>query len=520
MRAQIKRRRGCLQQMAATSVVLLQFPSRKGYTRRELCYLAVCLGYPSSLFPMGFKTAPGFQAALQRLDSGKRVSEKVFLELLDSKILLHDRLDKLYNRYPAKYNVKLIKRAHYLLKHGTLSFSDVSDARIAFELYACEDGSGLQANVGTVRQALKMLERVMSPLRLEAEVQKYHEISEIPNRFQVFEFLDLVVMCETTQEVEKRVSSTCSLGNTNDTDLGLPDFNEILMTPDQKISKYLDEQYQASLLSLLDPTPAVLDADHIVDGAARRALLSRSSEQSRAITPSLEHSTSQLKQTRGGSLVLSKEQFSACVLKVQQVNSHEMQPAKYPLADPPTENGRKGHGKLHRRKALQFRFKRVPRMLPTAEQNPTKIALKNAATTPELDVQKHEQNSIGHVDRERDLSHTIDSLCVASVLRAREALRTSFDSAQAHQVALETTYSTTDGAPAAVDTKSLGYSKRWSHTDSAGLPRGTPGQPARLQVAPVVSRQEWMRHQGLMDDLEWRTLRREFAVNKQRQKIK
>ena len=54
-----------------------------------------------------------------------------------------------------------------------MTFSEISDARIAFEVHVCEDGSGMPAELQTVMQSLKLLERVMSPLKMETKIQKY-----------------------------------------------------------------------------------------------------------------------------------------------------------------------------------------------------------------------------------------------------------------------------------------------------------------------------------------------------------
>ncbi len=464
------------------SVTLLQFPSRKGYSRRELCYLAVCLGYPSSLFTNGFESARGpvLQAAHKRLQSGKRVSEDVLWQLLDSKIL-DDKLDKLYNKYPAKYNAELVKRAHSMLKHRTLTFKEISDARIAFELYAREDGEGMEADGGTVLQAAKMMDRIMSPIRMEAEVQKHREASEVPGRFQIFEFLDLVGMCETTQEVERRLSSSCILEHTQDTGSSLPNFTEMLLTPDQKCSKYLDEHYRASLHTPVDQTPSVTDTDHNVDRTTRRALLTRSSKQIRAITPSLELSTSQLKQARNGHLTFSSEQFTQCVSRRDLTRK---QLVKDPLTDSSSESCHRGM--LPRRKRLRFRFQRIPRSLPGVEQKP-----------PEVDLKMTSEPGTGSSE-EVDLSHAISAMCVASVLRARNTLKSSYDSVTV-QHSTPPTHSLTTAVTASRMTNSKLSPK--ANNDSA------VGRSTKPRVEAVVSRKALERHQGLIDDLEWKALR-------------
>lgn len=471
------------------SAVLLQFPCRKGYTGRELHYLAVCLGYPSSLFTSGFETAPDFQVAHQRLLSGKRVSGETLLQLLDSEVL-DDKLDKLHNKYPTKVNVKLIKKAHALLKHRSLTFKEVADSRVAFELYACEDGSGMEAEALTVLRAMKMLERVMSAVRMEAEVQRCRESSDIPGRFQIYEFLDLVVMCELVEDVAKKLSSTCGLPHREDTELSLPDFSEMLMTSDQKIAKHLDEQFRASLHNpRVDLTPAAIQSrDDTVYRSTRRAMLGRSSEQLHAITPSLECSTSRLKQAKAGNLTFTAEQFSACVLNSRRESSLRREPTKRQRHKDPllTSDKRESHlGMLQMRRPLQFRFHRLPRTPPALNQMPE--------TTPE---------ALNSDPEDRDLSQVIDALCVPSVLQAREAVKSSFESMPIDHP----TPSVITTAPAILRPSS--NLSQTSHSHSGFLPAGVISGASRLQTAPMVSRREWERQQGLIDDLEWRTLRK------------
>lgn len=139
------------------------YPVKRGfYSRKELGCLAYSLGFPASLFEKVL-AAP----ATLKTDS---ISESALCKLLDSKDL-DTALEKTFNEYPAEYNVTLIKNACSLLRRRAMTFGEICEARVSFGLYSCEDASGMPADLPTVMQALKFLERWMSPKRLQTEIQ-------------------------------------------------------------------------------------------------------------------------------------------------------------------------------------------------------------------------------------------------------------------------------------------------------------------------------------------------------------
>ena len=449
------------------SDIQLQYPSRKGYTKRELGYLAICLGFPSTLFANGFESSPTMLVEHDRLISGKRVSESAVMQLLDSKTLA-EKLDKVFNKYPTKCNIKLIKKAMSLLKRKSLSFKVISEARIAFELYVCEDASGLPADLQTVMTALQMLERVMAQSRLGAEIQRYQEYSDVPGRFQMYEFFDLVVMCDRGNEIEIKMKLSYSPDDSRgNTDLSLPDFDQLLMTTDQKIAKYLNDQYRASLYRQVEPTPAVLDTEHIIGRSFRKSIVSLSREQSHAISRPLEWSVSQVNRARSGHFVLTDEQYSA------------------PSSRRPTPTSKPGPISIPQYqygcgpRALKFRFQRLPRALPVGGRIP--LQAPQVRTFPSSS------------EEECRFDCAINDICVESVIRAREAVISSLESACYQPLEIQ-------------------------DTDEAVNSSQMLLQSPQPRYNPVVSQHEVEVHQGLMDNLQWRTLRRQ-SENAKRIKV-
>ena len=457
-----------------------QYTEKKGlYTRLELTLLSSSLGFPGDML------ADKFQAqhpATEGTQEGKPVSEKMIVKLLSSGALFK-RLEKVFNKYPAKYNVRLIRKAMQHIRHRSLSFADVFDARVAFELYAYEDGSGIPAELSHLQQALKMVERIMSPSKLQMEIQRYSEVADVPSRLQMYEFFDIVALCGRTETEEKRRLSETSLQGSYTAkregtfDLALPDFDEMLMTTDQKVTAYLEAKYRQSLYRKPDPTPAPLVTDRIIRTSSRRSLTSLASDQSRAITPCIEHSQSQLHRVRSGFYVFSEPQFCALHGILEPPASKEkVLPTKHRVHDPLNRVNDTRNGTHH--KPVRVRLQRLPQRKMEA-----KHPAGSAARTKSVS---------------ENLKSTINDICADSVLRARDALDSSLAVVPPHlQV-----YQSPPGS------ESSSGSKQKPTVVSKVVSGAQSVQRAdRPILKHVVSDREWEEHQGLIDELQWMTMR-------------
>ena len=292
---------------------MAQYPMKSGYyNKNELFYLSLSLGFPGHMLTKGLEDAPSsyLRSEHQRLSMGQPLSEKSIRDLLEEKHMLV-RLEKLFNNYPAEYNRELFSKAMSLLKQRKLTFSEISECRVSFELYSNKDGAGMNANVSTVLQALKMLERVISPLELKSEIQLQQKFADFHTRIQMYEFMDLVVKCVPSKDIEKEIEFPAEVRNqdSNFLPLALPDFNQLLMTKDELIFTYLDQQYKKSLYREVKPSPAASRTQQMVSSSWRQASRVTAHRQVRALTPSLQYSQHQLFCARKGSLVFTKEQY-------------------------------------------------------------------------------------------------------------------------------------------------------------------------------------------------------------------
>lgn len=425
------------------------FTSKKGwYTPQELGHLATALGFPRNLFTAAFKLE------IEVLGE-TAIKEKTLLDLLNSKAL-DPKLERTYNRYDAKYNAKLISKSITLLRHRSLTFQELSDARVSFETYACDDGTGMPAELATMQQALKLINRVISPVKLNHEIQKYLDHSEAPYRFQMYEFLDVVPMCETFDHAERRFHrifhETKGLSTSeSNTDVNLPDFGRLLTTTEHQVLAYLDDEYKASLYHKAESCPPVKDEGCVIDSGIRRSLVSVSRDEFSSIMPSIHNSTIQLQLARGGNSPFNEEQH--CSL------------SKLPM---PSLSKRHTYSQ---QKPLSFKF-RVHSRAKTTTAHSAMIALhtpRTKADTPTVDF---------------------DTLCANSVLKARDTLSSSF--ALIPSKAPPKVFTLSQAGPAIYAKKARDTSKPYC-------------------MEPLISEQDRVIHQGLINDLEWQALHKQTA---------
>ena len=425
------------------------FTAKKGwYTLRELGHLAIALGFPRNLFIGAFK----FELEVM---GETAIKEKALLDLLKSKAL-DPKLERTYNRYDAKYNVKFVSKSIVLLKHRSLTFQELSDARVSFETYSCDDGTGMPAELPTVQQALKLINRVISPAKLNHEIQKYQEHSEAPCRFQIYEFLDIVPICETFDQAEGRFgkmlydNESLRRSGTN-TDMLLPDFGRLLTTTENQVLAFLDDEYRSSLYHEAESCPPVKNEDCVIDSEQRRSLVSISRDEFNSIMPSIHNSTTQLQLARSGHSPFTEEQHNS--LSKRSMSSFSQRHT------------------YSQHKPLAFKF-RAPSKAKSTKGHPVITALHAERTMTEDDTP---------VD--------FDTLCATSVLKARDALVSSFALIP-------------PAPPQRVSLSQAGQTVCAKKTKSTLKPYCT---------VPLVSDRDRVVHQGLINDLEWQAIQKRTA---------
>ena len=465
---------------------------KKGYySKRELSLLATSLGFPSELLVSGFHAR---YAGNEGEDDSAAVSEKMVVRLLNSGVL-SKKLEKVFNRYPAWYNVKSIRKSMQHIRRRSLSFGDISAFRIAFELYACEDGSGIPADLSDVLRALKMLERVLPPSQLQLEIQRFDDVSDVPSRLQLYEFMDIAAICRKTEVVEEeRRLSEISLSQSNsgsNQELSVPDFKQILMTTDQKVCAYLESNYQQSRHgrpseeSSSQP-PQQLERDHIVSTDSRKSLVSLGAEQSRAVTPCLEQSQSQLHRSRCGFYTLPDDHFKSFCLLASSSTLHHGKTLQ------------NQHSAINIEDPLKKRMKNLPTHI--TPQKPVRIQLKHRVTRNSIPSQSpwtgNPQHSTCTVSA--GLGKTINDICADSVIKARETLHSSMS-------VISPANNVRDMSSSVATAHKLVQAPTLKGHRCSSSTRGW--REGQFHLRPIVTQEDREGQQVLVDELLWSTRR-------------
>ena len=136
----------------------LTFPDRSDrFTREELRCLAAALGFYNDIFRKHIPVTVSSRHSY--------VETKVLLSLIERKVFNHD-LHETYNMHDGVYNVKVLKKSLIALSKRLLTFSELKTIRIAFEVYECQDLSGMEICSRVILRTLKMCGRVISPRKL------------------------------------------------------------------------------------------------------------------------------------------------------------------------------------------------------------------------------------------------------------------------------------------------------------------------------------------------------------------
>ncbi|KAM3916924.1 uncharacterized protein RB166_016092 [Leptodactylus fuscus] len=212
-----------------------EFPQQTGhYSVTDLRMLAAALGFPSnsleSCLPLG------------SLHKGT-LNSKELHRLLDLGYFT-SALHFTFNLKSGFYNVKLILRCLDLLDRSALSFAAIQEAKVAFTAYEHFDQKGVKAETSMLLKTIKMSGFAVSPQKLSMYMsQKIPSFVE-PERVQLYEFLDLLTICEPRKKfaiLDERVPSTDKTGR------GLyqmDDMRAFMLTPDEKLERHLNRRFQ------------------------------------------------------------------------------------------------------------------------------------------------------------------------------------------------------------------------------------------------------------------------------------
>lgn len=139
-------------------------------------------------------------------------------------------------------NAAVVRTAAHLVAARKLSFQDVYDARVAFDLYDHEqDHEGIfLKDLHGVTRALKLCHRAMGPAQLRTELRRVTGALMMPSRIQLHEFLQLLLSCSSL--ISPTVRPVGSLEKDRRDLYRLADFKKLLTPEDEQRQQSLDAQ--------------------------------------------------------------------------------------------------------------------------------------------------------------------------------------------------------------------------------------------------------------------------------------
>ncbi|XP_051787236.1 uncharacterized protein LOC127529027 [Erpetoichthys calabaricus] len=205
------------------------------YTWLELRMLLTALDIPSELI------IDCIPVELAKRTSG--ISTKDLLRLINLDYFTTS-LNFSYNLKSGLYNVEVLKKCIYLQGCRFLSTDDIKMANLAFTTYEQMDQKGMKINLHTLMRAFKMCGWTIAPLKLAHRIKHLKESFTERGRIQLYEFLDLLPLCEALNGIschEHRVGPTeVTLRKI----YKLDDVNALSWTDDERIAKYLNECFR------------------------------------------------------------------------------------------------------------------------------------------------------------------------------------------------------------------------------------------------------------------------------------
>lgn len=464
-----------------------QYTSKRGFFKKgELAKLATALGFPSDFFLNELSKSEDscLRSEYAKLENSKFIAEKSLKRMLKSGGFNH-RLEKIFNQHDAQYNIQIILKAMQVLHHRQLSYREISQCRLAFELYSVEDGSGLAAELEAVSLALKLTERVMAPSRLEAEIQKQQHYCDLPSRIRLHEFFELVTKCSTSSDAKKEMELEME-NRSLTSEASAPDVSKMLTTSEQQLVNYLDKRYRETLVKRVEPvaslSPVTVGKQSAVSAIPRKMLRALSEEHSFALVPPLEKSQQRLHQARNGTVVFPSDK---CAVIESVSRSSTSMSVNY-------RNKERSGDRLQQRRNCKTRHK-----LPSVED-----PIVTSKSAPNLLFGRCEEND------DLDLTDAISKICVGSVEKAREVISQSFVSLPQYD------HSTATTLPAMGNTTSLPVdsitllpvirevSEKTKSRSRSRLPAGHLG----VALSAIVTKDDIQRHEDRISELEWERL--------------
>ncbi|KAK3726511.1 hypothetical protein QZH41_014245 [Actinostola sp. cb2023] len=166
---------------------------------------------------------------------------KTLLVILDMQVL-HGDLHRTYNMHDALYNSSVVEKAVDMLSFKYLSFQELHEVRVAFQLYEHEDTLGLVIDEHILLRTLKACGRSVSPIRLMQHIK--HADTHVQDRLMLYEFMDLLLLCERDSDIHVPTVPQVSGIDPRNNLFRICDFQSILMPQEEKKITQLNSAYE------------------------------------------------------------------------------------------------------------------------------------------------------------------------------------------------------------------------------------------------------------------------------------
>ncbi|XP_071099635.1 uncharacterized protein [Haliotis cracherodii] len=211
----------------------IKYPKRRGFLKwDELGCLARTLGFQVDLFRSNVTD----EITVEK--DGILIKE--VLQMLEYK-LLYKSLHQTVNMHSAEWNMAAMRKVMLLLDHKALSFEELDNVRVAYQLYEAGDMKGMLLDKHTLLRCLKMCGRMIAPLKLMHRIKHMKEHFEEAGRIQLAEFFDLILWCDIHSSF-RHADMEYTEGKENQL-FKLVDFEKLLCHHDDRIAWVLNKKY-------------------------------------------------------------------------------------------------------------------------------------------------------------------------------------------------------------------------------------------------------------------------------------
>eukprot|EP01116_Phalansterium_solitarium_P015278 TRINITY_DN3362_c0_g1_i3.p1 TRINITY_DN3362_c0_g1~~TRINITY_DN3362_c0_g1_i3.p1 ORF type:complete len:400 (-),score=73.22 TRINITY_DN3362_c0_g1_i3:294-1358(-) len=167
---------------------------------------------------------------------------------------MNQALDYTFNKHNSTYNIRVIKKAIQILVASALTIEELREARMSFLLYEGELSAGILLDEKAVLTTLKVTRKAISSKKLREWLNQLSP--DVPGRIQLYEFFDLFRNCENKETVRKQLHNPAKSIEKGKTGLYELTDSSFLLTPEAKLLKKMDDDYDvaANMLPLQQPS--------------------------------------------------------------------------------------------------------------------------------------------------------------------------------------------------------------------------------------------------------------------------